>query len=241
VPTDSNTAKQTVREMVWGLLERERVALPPGAFGRIPHFAGAKDAADHLAALPQWDRARVIKVNPDDAQLPVRARALAANKLVYMSVPMLADSKPFYLLDRADVSPSRAASAEGAAGLSRKVAVEDLPPVDIVVCGSVAVNTDGVRIGNGAGYADLEVALLSESGLIGPHTVIVTTVHPLQLVDGTLPETEHDFRVDLIVTPDEVIECGPHDRPPGLIWDHLDRAKIDAIPVLAARARGEVV
>jgi 5-formyltetrahydrofolate cyclo-ligase len=240
VQTDSNTAKQTVREMVWGLLERERVALPPGAHGRIPHFAGAKDAADQLAALDQWDAARVVKVNADDAQLPVRARALAANKRVYMSVPKLADENPFYLLDHADVSPSLAASTAGAAGLARKVAVADLPPVDIVVCGSVAVNRQGVRIGNGAGYADLEVALLTESGLVGPSTVIVTTVHPLQVVDGTLPETEHDFRVDLIVTPHEVIECGPHHRPPGLIWDHLDTAKIAAIPVLAARARGEV-
>jgi 5-formyltetrahydrofolate cyclo-ligase len=60
------------------------------------------------------------------------------------------------------------------------------------------------------------------------------------VIDGSLPETEHDVRVDVIVTPDEVIECGPQPRPPGLIWDHLDRAKIEQIPVLAARARGEV-
>jgi 5-formyltetrahydrofolate cyclo-ligase len=239
VPTDSNRAKQTVRDMVWGLLERER-AVPPGSGGRIPNFAGARRAADQLADLPFWDAARVVKVNADDAQLPVRARALAANKLVYMTVPQLADENPFYLLDGADVSPSRAASPEGAAGLSRKVAIRDLQPVDIVVCGSVAVNRNGVRIGNGAGYSDLEVALLTEVGLITEHTTIVTTVHPLQVIDGLLPETEHDFRVDVIVTPTEVIECGPHRRPPGLIWDHLDGEKIAAIPVLAARARGEV-
>src|SRR4051812_6508768 len=198
-------AKQTVREMVWGLLERERIA--PGAHGHIPAFTGARDAADHLASLDAWGAARVVKANAADAQLPVRTRALAANKLVYMSVPRLADVNPFYLLERSDVSPTRAVTAAGAEVLSRKVAIEDLKPVDILVCGSVAVNRHGVRIGNGAGYSDLEVALLTEAGLVGSHTTIVTTVHSLQVFDGALPETEHDVRVDLIVTPDEVIEC----------------------------------
>ena len=31
-------------------------------------------------------------------------------------------------------------------------------------------------------------------------TVLATTVHPLQLLDQALPETPHDFRLDLIVT-----------------------------------------
>ena len=105
-----------------------------------------------------------------------------------------------------------------------------------MICGSVAVNRQGVRLGKGAGYSDIEIALLHEAGLIGPETVIVTTVHSLQVLDEPLPETEHDFSVDLIVTPDEVIPCGPPRRPTGLIWEHLSPEKIAAIPVLAARA-----
>ena len=98
------------------------------------------------------------------------------------------------------------------------------------------MNRRGTRLGKGAGYSDIEVALLQEAGLIGPSTVIVTTVHPLQVIDEVMPETEHDFSVDLIVTPDEVIECEPQRRPSGLYWNHLTRDKIAAIPVLAARA-----
>jgi 5-formyltetrahydrofolate cyclo-ligase len=108
--------------------------------------------------------------------------------------------------------------------------------VDLVVCGSVAVNRRGTRLGKGAGYSDIAVALLQEAGRIGPSTVIVTTVHPLQVIDDAMPETEHDFSVDLIVTPDEVIECEPPRRPTGLYWNNLTAAKIAAIPVLAARA-----
>jgi 5-formyltetrahydrofolate cyclo-ligase len=108
--------------------------------------------------------------------------------------------------------------------------------VDMVVCGSVAVNRRGTRLGKGAGYSDIEVALLQEAGRIGPSTLIVTTVHPLQVLDEPMPETEHDFSVDLIVTPDEVIACEPQRRPSGLYWNSLTAAKIAAIPVLAARA-----
>jgi len=63
-------------------------------------------------------------------------------------------------------------------------------------------------------------------------------VHPLQVVDDDLPETDHDFRGDLIVTPDEVITCPRAPRPPGVLWHHLVADQIDAVPALAGR-RGD--
>lgn len=105
--------------------------------------------------------------------------------------------------------------------------------VDLIVAGSVTVNRRGVRVGKGAGYSDIEVALLTEAGLIGPDTVIVTTVHPLQILDEDLPETEHDFSVDIIVTADEVIHCRTPRRPSGIVPSHLTAEKLPAIPALA--------
>jgi 5-formyltetrahydrofolate cyclo-ligase len=64
----------------------------------------------------------------------------------------------------------------------------------------------------------------------------VATVHPLQILDEPLPETEHDFRVDRIVTPDEVIATPAPKRPPGILWKHLNEDKIASSPVLAALA-----
>ncbi|ETK36583.1 5-formyltetrahydrofolate cyclo-ligase [Microbispora sp. ATCC PTA-5024] len=233
---EKDQAKQEVRERVWALLEQEQV-VPPGVRGRIPTFVGAEAAADLLAELSVWQEATVIKAVPDKAQLPVRARALAEGKLVYMAVPKLAEAQPFYLLDPVTltVPPIEAASSKIAANMARKVDVEEMQPVDLIVCGSVAVNREGVRLGKGAGYSDIEVALLQEAGLVSPDTRIVTTVHSLQVVAGNLPEAEHDFRVDFIVTPDEVIECGPPRRPRGLYWDSLPEEMITAIPALADR------
>ena len=234
---EGDVAKQQIRKRIWDLLERGR-AVEPGVHGYIPAFQGADAAADRLASLPVWQAAKVIKSVPDRAQQPVRERALNDGKLLYMAVPMLADELPFYLLDprRITVTPAEAASRTKAAEVARKVGVDEMQPVDIVVCGSVAVNRDGARLGKGAGYSDIEVALLQEAGLISPSTVIVTAVHSMQIVDESLPETEHDFSVDLIITPGEVIKCGPPRRPGGLYWDHLTEEKIAAIPVLAMRA-----
>jgi nucleoside-triphosphatase THEP1 len=44
-------------------------------------------------------------------------------------------------------------------------------------------------------------------------------------------------RLDMIVTDDQVITCRRTRRPSGILWEHLDDAKLAAIPILAARAR----
>ena len=221
-------AKQRIRERIWRTLEREGAARFPGARGRIPNFRGAERAAERLAGLAEWEAAAVVKSNPDAPQLPVRRRARRDGKALYMAVPRLTGEKPFV---RVAGDPTiRKALAEG-----EPADVEDLGHVDLVVCGTVAVNRAGVRIGKGGGYSDLELGLLVEAGLVDDATTIVTTVHPLQVLDEDLPETVHDFRVDVVLTPDEVIRTGARRRSPGVVWEHLDDETVDAIPALAAR------
>src|ERR671932_727283 len=169
--------KHVVRERVWTLLERERAARFPGARGRIPKFRGAEAAAARLAELPEWRAARVVQANPDAPQLPVRRRALADGKVVYMAVPRLREARPFLRLGR---------DATIKAHDARPVAVGDLERIDLVVCGTVAVNREGVRVGKGGGYSDLELGLLVEARLVDERTAIATTVHPLQVLDEEL-------------------------------------------------------
>ena len=229
--------KQEVRKRAWAALREAGGARFPGVEGRIPNFVGAERAAELLASTPEWRGARVLKSNPDAPQLPVRARALADGKRVFMAVPRLRTERPFLLLDpdRLTVTPRQAASIRGASTAGVPASVEEVEHVDLVVCGTVAVNRSGTRVGKGGGYSDLELALLVETGAIDDRTVVATTVHPAQVFAGRLPETAHDFRVDLMVTPDEVIRTGARSRPPGLLWDHLDEKKIDSIPELRRR------
>ncbi|MGW4400398.1 hypothetical protein ACWEHA_34330 [Amycolatopsis nivea] len=58
-------------------------------------------------------------------------------------------------------------------------------------------------------------------------------------MDTDLPETEHDFSVDVIVTPEQVIYCEARRRPAGIVWSHLSIEKIRAIPALSVRAEAQ--
>jgi 5-formyltetrahydrofolate cyclo-ligase len=240
-PADVLAAKADLREEVWSAMRAAKVARFPGAAGRIPNFTGAEAAAERLRGTPEWQAARTLKSNPDSAQLPVRQRALEDGKTVYMAVPRLAGPEPFFALDpdHLSESPRKAASISGATRSARRVTLAEVTPVDLVVTGCVAAGEDGARLGKGGGFADLEFALATAAGLIGPETVTVTTVHELQVrPSGVIPLTGHDVPVDLIVTPERVIDCrsrrGP--RPTaGIIWADLTEEKIAAIPLLSAQ------
>ncbi len=237
-----NDVKQDLREAVWQSLRDAGVARFPGARGRIPNFTGADHAADRLRATAVWSAAATVKSNPDSPQWPVRQRALEDGKTVFVAVPRLRTDHPFLRLDpdRLDVSPRAASSIKGSAEHGVPTAVDELEPVDLVVVGCVAVDRSGARLGKGGGFADLEFALATAAGLIGPDTMVVTTVHPLQVVaEERIPMTAHDVPLDMIVTPDEVVGCD-HDRPrpAGVLWDHLSDDKIGEIPLLRMLASG---
>ena len=240
-PADLLAAKSELRERVWAALQDAGAARFPGARGRIPNFTGAEAAADRLRDTDAWRAAATVKANPDAPQWPVRQRALEDGKTVFMAVPRLAEEQPFFLLDPAELAdpPRKASSIKGASRSAHTVDVDELEPVDLVVAGSVAVSRDGARLGKGGGFSDLEFAIASEAGLIAPETVVVTTVHEVQLVDkGSIPTTDHDVHVDLIVTPDRVISCPKRPRRARIDWGELTDEKIDAIPLLG-RLRAE--
>jgi len=193
-----------------------------------------------LAGAPYWRTAKILKINPDSPQRAIRQKALAEGKLVYMAVPRLRSDKPFIELDpkKLTCSPYAASSIKGAAQHGRPVTVKEMKTIDLVVCGSVAVNRRGARVGKGGGYSDLEFALLTEENKIGRQTAVVTTVHPLQIVDEEIPMTEHDIPLNAIATPTELIELKPRfSRPKGIYWKMLRQEKIADIPTLAKRRR----
>jgi 5-formyltetrahydrofolate cyclo-ligase len=207
----------------------------PGARGRIPNFVGAERAADRLRELDVWKRAAVLKCNPDSPQRPVRLRALKEGKIVYMAVPRLRQSECFIELDPSRLGRpiGQASSIEGAFRFGRSVRPERMKEIDLIVCGTVAVNREGARIGKGGGYSDIEYGLAREAKLVQPGTPIVTTIHDLQILEEELPLRPHDIPVDFIATPTSIIETHTRlSRPRGIYWEYLSNEQIDAIPYL---------
>ena len=238
--SDSTTAKNRLRQKVWDRLDAESIGRTGPVHGKIPDFRGADRAAGLLTEHPGWAKAQVVKANPDKAQAEVRLAAVTSGKLLYMAVPKIAADDPFYLVDPNElpVAAEMAVSGKGAAEHVPRTHPGKMRAVDAIVCGSVAVNPNGVRIGKGAGYSDIEMGLLAHAGLVTDDTLIVSTVHTLQVIDEPIPETEHDVSVDLIVTPEGTIACPPRRRPSGIKWDALGEDKINAIPVLKALRNG---
>jgi len=228
--------KDEVRQDVWRAMDREGVARFPGAEGRIPNFAGAKPAAERLARHPAWQNAGTIKANPDSPQTHARRLALAQGKTVVMAVPRLRDQHPFRLLDPRKLGEEQlreAATIKGALRHGEVIDLDQVPALDLVLTGSVAVNLKGARLGKGGGFSDLEYGLLLESGKIDRRTVVATTVHPIQILRENLLMTGHDIPVNIVATPRAVIEVdGAYKRPPGILWDHLQPPQIHEIPVL---------
>src|SRR5205823_4743933 len=176
--------KAEIRQKVWLTIQREGMARFPGAYGRVPNFVGAEQAAHLLREMAVWRRALVVKINPDAPQLSVRRLALAEGKIIYMAVPRLRTEKCFIEIDpqRLGKKAMLASSIAGACRYGRAVSPREMRPVDLVVCGSVAVGRDGARLGKGGGYCDLEYGLLREEGKVRESTPILTTVHGVQIV-----------------------------------------------------------
>lgn len=227
--------KNSIRTRVWRVMEELGISkFPRPVFGRIPNFVGAERAAERLASQPEFRNAETVKVNPDSPQAMVRRLALLNGKALIMPTPRL--KRGFILLDPEKI-PRRlyfkASTIKGAFKYGKLCPLSELPKVDLVVVGSVAVSRDGVRVGKGGGYSEIEYAVLRELGLIEEETPVLTTVHDVQIVEWA-PLEPHDLVVDAIVTPSRILRVErTHSRPGGIIWEKLSDEMIREMPVLS--------
>lgn len=247
-----NADKDLLRKEIWENLETSGVNIGP-VWSRISNWVGAEEAARRLSELEIWKNAMVVKCNPDPPQIPVRLRALYDGKLLYMPVPEFGTGElPWVLLDprklEADgVQFELAATSAGAVQVGQKLTFEDMLPLDLVVCGCIAVTRAGGRTGKGGGFADLELGLFRELGKITPETPIVTTVHSSMVVDNDrLPIMDHDSLLNWIVTEKDVIKTDTtRPQPKGVVWDLVQPDQLEDIwflkkmkeDILAGKAR----
>ena len=225
--------KNEIRKMIWKEMWRRGISRFPPPFGRIPNFIGAEDAANLLRTLPEWKNAEVIFCNPDSPQHAVRAYALIDGKTLIMATPRL--KKGFLLLDPKKlrhVSPWKATTIRGAFQYGRILDLLEIPEIDLKVCGSVAVDLEGRRIGKGHGYSEIEWGILRELKRVSETTPVVTTVHDIQVLNE-VPSEPHDVPVDIIVTCTRVIRVERKiEKPRGIFWELVDEKMLEEIPIL---------
>ncbi|WP_181702393.1 5-formyltetrahydrofolate cyclo-ligase [Chthonobacter albigriseus] len=233
-----NGSKDALRRDAWSRLVDLGVNVGP-VMSRIPNFAGADIAALNLSRAPEWGGARIVKCNPDPPQIPVRLRALYDGKIVYAPVPELTRGFPFVKLDPAvlaekGVDFELAATSMGFLAHGEPIEFEAMETIDFVVVGSVAVTREGGRTGKGGGFADLELGIFRELGVVTSATPIATTVHSSQLVaSDRLPMLPHDSALHYVATEEELIVTRTrHPQPKGVDWDVVQPDQFRDIPFL---------
>lgn len=197
--------KQTIRERIWKEMKKKKIERFPYAWGRVPNFKGAERAALTLSRLEEFKNAETVFVAPDSPQKPVRELVLKHGKVLIMPTPKLKSG--FLLVEPVKGMEKKASSIKGAFTVGKTISIKEVPAVDLVVQGAVAVDHTGGRLGKGGGYGDREIALLKKYNKI-PGAQIVVTVHEVQVTDR-LPHDEWDFTVDIIVTPHKITRTYP--------------------------------
>ena len=233
MPSENRSKKDLIRSKVWDKLTEEKLGrFPFPLHGRIPNFKGAEKAANLVTTMPEYKAAKVIKVNPDSPQLPLRAQVLKDGKTLLVPTPRLKDG--FIQVQPSWVPAGeerKAASLKNIMSYGKVTPLDQLPTIDMLVVGSVALHKDGRRLGKGEGYADREYAIIRELG--NPEIPVVATIQSAQLVEDDIPKDEYDLAVDWIVTEEEIIKTNsPYEKPTGIVWELVTEKEKEEMPVL---------
>lgn len=237
-----------VRERVWS--ELRKVAKPDSRFhwdfgSFIADFEGSEACAAQLRQFESWKRSDLLFITPDNSTEAARRFAIADGKRLLMTTYGI--RRGFLLLEPGRVSPGEegyAATLDGMDALARPVSlaeIAELGRVGLLVTGGSAVNLEGLRIGKGHGYFDLEWAILSEVGAVDDASEIVDVVHDCQVVDVHIEPAAHDVRVDWVLTPTRSLRIEGPGRPLGrVLWDLVAGSEFEHLPPvieLASRRR----
>ncbi|WP_220432219.1 5-formyltetrahydrofolate cyclo-ligase [Falsirhodobacter xinxiangensis] len=232
--------KTEVRNRVWS--ELRKVAVPDSRFhfdfGEfIADFDGGEEAVARLIDHDYYRDAKLIFITPDNCLDRLRLRALQDGKIVLMTTYSI--KRGFWLLDPAKIDPSLYLYASTLDGMERigqpltLMEIATLPPVDFMVTGTGAINTEGVRFGKGHGFFDAEWGMLYQLQRITVATPAAAVVHDCQLLTETLTPDVYDTVMDVVFTPTRTIPvAAPHKPTCGIVWDRLDPHMYETIPPL---------
>lgn len=243
-PLSLAAQKTLVRQKVWTALRS--VALPDSRFHHdyaefIADFHGSSAATTLLLSHPAFQRAKTVFITPDNCLEELRHEALKAGKRVLVTT--YAIRRGFWLLDPTEIPAARWEYAStldgmerpglGARALSLRQMRDEGLTVDVMVTGTGAVNTAGIRFGKGHGFFDLEWAMLYSVGVVGVETATVCVVHDCQVLDEELRPEAWDTVCDVLVTPTRVLRVGGVVKPTGgILWDLLEGNMLADIPPL---------
>ncbi|KAI0129475.1 5-formyltetrahydrofolate cyclo-ligase [Xylariales sp. AK1849] len=244
--SDANS-KSATRNRVWESLRR--VARPDSRHdfdfsSFIADFEGSAQAVSRLTQLPAYLSASVLFITPDNCLEDLRWHALRDGKTILITT--YAIRRGFWVLDPRSIESADyryAATLDGMERVGRPVSLREIVEsgwkIPLMVTGTGAIDSRGVRFGKGHGFFDLEWAMLYSLGVVNErHTIAVAVVHDCQVLEGEgeeLTPEAFDTVCDVIVTPTRVVEVaeGAAKKPTcGILWPLLQLGMLEGIPPL---------
>lgn len=245
---DIDAYKASIRQIIWE--ELRKVAKPDSRFhydfsSFIPDFEGSGDALNHLRCQNVWKNATCVFIAPDNCLRALREAALWEGKEVVVTTYGI--RRGFWALDPAQISRNDykyASTLDGLEETGKFLPLDELAicspenegkhyKIDLMVTGTGAVSTSGVRFGKGHGYFDLEWGILYSIGCIALGTTVVTVAADCQVVDIELRGHVFDTACDYIATPTKLIDVPLVEKPNvGILWEVLQPGMLDSIPTL---------
>ncbi|UWG49313.1 5-formyltetrahydrofolate cyclo-ligase (plasmid) [Halalkaliarchaeum sp. AArc-CO] len=238
--------REQFREQVWEQLRE--VAYPDSRFAWdfgefIADYEGSERGTEHLRTLATDLGVESWFVTPDN-NLDSLRESLVRDDIPFI-MPSYGILRGFLELQPDEVpdgDENFAGTLDGVNRFGREISLSELEEAydqfDILVTGTSFVTEDGLRMGKGHGFFDLEWGMLREIGLVDENTTVVAAAHEVQVIDADEVDrdellAEHDTIVDYIVSPSgihEVEETPP--KPKGIYWDLIDDSDIEKIPPL---------
>jgi len=237
--------KDEIREEVWQRLRK--VAYPDSRFDYdfsnfIPDFRNNEKCVTRISMMPEYKDAKLLFITPDNSLTNIRKLALMEGKKYVMSTYGI--RRGFLFFEGGKVRKTKAhfmATLDGAEIFGRRLSLKelsDLKRIDVLVTGAAAVTMDGIRVGKGHGFFDVEWGIFTDLKMINDKTITITVVDDSQIVDYPFQPSEYDTITDYIITPTRMIKVkSKYKRPSGIQWDTLKRELYDTIPPLQELAK----
>ena len=200
--------------------------------------------AEVLRRDEAYRKAEVVFVVPSEPLDQIRINALLDGKDLIMPGPGL---KQGFFICRPHSIPFRdmafAVSFRGMQKFAERLDVSSLSTLqlDLMLTGAVAIDRDGMRLGDGLGFFDLTCAILAAYGAFTDRTRIYGVVEESQLTEDALPHAPWDMRMDGAVTSDGVRSFEKSAASlPAIFWDELPERRIRKIdPLWKLKVRNE--
>jgi 5-formyltetrahydrofolate cyclo-ligase len=217
------TAKESIRSS-WHRTLAENISAPQ--WGK---------AAEKLRGMREYHDAATVFATPGESLHQARINCLIDGKNLVMPGPSIREG--FFLLPARSVSFKNFSAATTYRGLEKhgqllkSDAMEKLS-LGLLLTGSLAVDQEGGRIGDGKGFFDLCCALLQEFGALGRNWTALTFIREEQISLDLLPQDRWDIKMSGAVTPQRIHVFNPPCRKPAIFWDELSRDRLKRIDPL---------